>query len=152
MYHQRLITLLPHRRPKQQWLIQVIGSSRNAIRVFGSSGSPPHHLWWVTFFSPWCPLKHRLFTPLWPPLHVSKLVKIGDDWEEEVTPMPGKKAFPEMPSILLLTSLRPELHGHPKLWEKLGNVSYSRTCEYPEDHTEVLRVRERRNRFWRSNL
>ena len=91
MYHQRLITLLPHRRPKQQWLIQVIGSSRNAIRVFGSSGSPPHHLWWVTFFSPWCPLKHRLFTPLWPPLHVSKLVKVGDDWEEEVTPMPGKK-------------------------------------------------------------
>ena len=61
--------------------------------------------------------------------------------------MSGKKAFPEMPSILLLMSLRRELHGHPKLWEKLGNVYYSRTCEYPEDHMEILRICERRNRY-----
>lgn len=66
--------------------------------------------------------------------------------------MSGKKSFPEMPRILLLTSLRPEPHGHPKLGEKLGNVTYSRTCGYPEDHMEVLRVQGRRNRYWRSNL
>ena len=38
----------------------------------------------------------------------SRLVKVGGDREEEVTLTSGKKSFPEMPSTLLLTSLRPE--------------------------------------------